>query len=179
MKQPKQQTTREKARPKPVGYHWDQKEPVERQDGKKPCRWCKGPVAKGRKRWCGDECVTEWTRRTQWPVTRDMVFDRAKGICASCGQDCREVDQRRIDADCKSGVITRQQYDRLCRGRVMYRSKHRVPVSHCGWEVDHIRPIFQGGDWFDFGNLQLLCFPCHKAKSEADRKLSQAWKYYA
>lgn len=38
--------------------------------------------------------------------------------------------------------------------------------------VDHIRPINEGGDKFDFDNLQGLCDKCHNKKSgrEAHKK---------
>lgn len=42
---------------------------------------------------------------------------------------------------------------------------------HCGTkatEVDHIRPLSQGGAKWDPGNVQSLCSDCHDAKSEAD-----------
>lgn len=32
-------------------------------------------------------------------------------------------------------------------------------------EVDHIRPLFEGGHPTDPANLQSLCVPCHQAKS--------------
>lgn len=31
--------------------------------------------------------------------------------------------------------------------------------------VDHIKPIKQGGDWYDPSNLQSLCWSCHSKKS--------------
>jgi 5-methylcytosine-specific restriction protein A len=34
-----------------------------------------------------------------------------------------------------------------------------------GTEVDHIRPISQGGPEDDESNLQLLCKACHAAKT--------------
>lgn len=34
-----------------------------------------------------------------------------------------------------------------------------------GVDVDHIKPIAQGGEPFDVDNLQLLCKDCHKAKT--------------
>lgn len=34
--------------------------------------------------------------------------------------------------------------------------------------VDHITPVSAGGDWFDAGNLQSLCAPCHSVKTQED-----------
>lgn len=39
-------------------------------------------------------------------------------------------------------------------------------------EVDHIKPIADGGDPYEFGNLQSLCKRCHRmktAKENAER----------
>ncbi len=35
-------------------------------------------------------------------------------------------------------------------------------------EIDHIRPLFAGGT-DDIGNLQVLCYQCHKNKTARDR----------
>ena len=44
---------------------------------------------------------------------------------------------------------------------------------HCGREaqcVDHIRPLFAGGDRLDTTNLQSLCTSCNAIKSRDDRR---------
>lgn len=38
------------------------------------------------------------------------------------------------------------------------------PAKH----VDHIKPISEGGEWFDGANLQSLCHDCHNRKTQAD-----------
>jgi 5-methylcytosine-specific restriction endonuclease McrA len=40
-------------------------------------------------------------------------------------------------------------------------------------EVDHMVPIFKGGQSLGHENLQLLCYQCHKIKSVEERK---GWK---
>lgn len=35
-------------------------------------------------------------------------------------------------------------------------------------EVDHVVPIFKGGNSLGLGNHQILCALCHKAKTKAD-----------
>ena len=37
-------------------------------------------------------------------------------------------------------------------------------------EVDHIKPLEQGGAPFDFDNLQSLCKPCHVKKSAEEAR---------
>ena len=35
-------------------------------------------------------------------------------------------------------------------------------------ELDHIKPVHQGGSWWDEGNLQVLCRGCHFEKTAAE-----------
>lgn len=35
-------------------------------------------------------------------------------------------------------------------------------------EVDHVKPVSQGGAFFRRGNLQALCRACHEAKTAAE-----------
>lgn len=37
-------------------------------------------------------------------------------------------------------------------------------------EVDHIKPLYQGGDQYAIANLQTLCRPCHFAKTAAENR---------
>ena len=36
-------------------------------------------------------------------------------------------------------------------------------------EVDHIQPVYQGGDAWSATNLQVLCRDCHIRKTQGDR----------
>ena len=37
-------------------------------------------------------------------------------------------------------------------------------------EIDHITPVSQGGDFWDLDNWQGACSPCHKRKSDRERR---------
>jgi hypothetical protein len=39
------------------------------------------------------------------------------------------------------------------------------------WQVDHIKPVYEGGGQCSLDNLQTLCTICHKQVSEAHRQL--------
>lgn len=63
--------------------------------------------------------------------------------------------------------------------RIRARQLARAPMCEgceraAAREVDHIRPISEGGSRRDPGNLQSLCKPCHSAKTNAQRRGS-AW----
>ena len=59
---------------------------------------------------------------------------------------------------------------RILRRRILDRDGWRcVQCGKAGrLEVDHIKPIRDGGDWWDPANLQLLCRPDHFSKSAGE-----------
>lgn len=56
------------------------------------------------------------------------------------------------------------------RRQAIIRARYRC--QQCGragrLEVDHIKPAFEGGDEWDFDNLQVLCRACHIAKTRRE-----------
>lgn len=55
--------------------------------------------------------------------------------------------------------------------RAAFLKQHPVCAA-CGWQanvVDHIRPVTQGGGFYDVSNLQPLCTSCHNRKSAKER----------
>jgi 5-methylcytosine-specific restriction enzyme A len=180
--------TKRRRAPKPKGYHFTQKEPVRRKDGKPACRWCLGAVEKPRRSFCSDACVQEWKRRTDFAITRRMVFDRDGGQCQLCRRDCQALDlewlqgqtyharwwltaspEARQKLTAKGEIILDPEgsplpfayWGRLTDLAIQYRVDNKLPLTHPGWEVDHIQPVCEGGDYFDLQNLRLLCQPCH------------------
>ncbi len=37
--------------------------------------------------------------------------------------------------------------------------------NNTGIEIDHVKPISQGGEMYDYDNLQMLCHVCHTRKT--------------
>ena len=63
---------------------------------------------------------------------------------------------------------------RVARRRALERDNWTCQGAGCGKqlglaEVDHIKPVSQGGAEFDPANLQTLCRRCHMAKTRAER----------
>ena len=70
----------------------------------------------------------------------------------------------------------------------------RMALERDGWrcrtcgkagrlEVDHVKPLFQGGEPFELGNLSSQCRDCHKKKSTQENgggpgPERMAWKAY-
>lgn len=122
------------------------------------CRWCgedtgarlKNGDVDHRVRWHG-RCSAEYN--SYHPAAqRDRLWDRETGLCASCLRFCPKRE------------TTRPEYAEDLRAR--YREPHDV-THYRRWACDHIVPLIDGGANAD-ENLQLLCEPCHKAKTAAE-----------
>lgn len=110
----------------------------------KVCRWCKGPLPKGRYSFCsgdrtkrrhgivtpGHGCVHEHCLRSQPAYMRQAVYDRDRGVCAIGGKAC--------------GVA--------CEGQ---------------WQADHIIPVSEGGGECGLDNMRTLCTRHHKEATKA------------
>jgi 5-methylcytosine-specific restriction endonuclease McrA len=76
----------------------------------------------------------------------------------------------------KYKITLSRMYGSKCNtsyGRPVYRNtKNKSSKVGCGrpfplalLTVDHIIPISKGGPVFDIGNMQLLCWECHRKKT--------------
>jgi 5-methylcytosine-specific restriction endonuclease McrA len=110
------------------------------------CRWCRGPVARPRRTFCGDACVHEWKiRSSPWYVRRE-VKKRDKGICQLCGTNVVKAHRAWTRAKPPAGDRAARKAWRAARPR---------------WEADHIVPVADGGGECGLENYRLLCRPCH------------------
>ncbi|MGW1678515.1 HNH endonuclease [Saccharopolyspora sp. NPDC002376] len=72
-----------------------------------------------------------------------------------------------------------QPRGRLARRDIAFKAEHlrREPnCRSCGRpaeQVDHIRPLSQGGAMFDHANAQSLCATCHDHKTRAENAARQ------
>lgn len=175
--------------PRAMGYHFDAAEMEVRPDGRPACRWCRGPVPKGRRSWCGDpRCRWEWERRSRWAATRRAVVLRDGGICRRCGLDCEalrreffrvlaEVCGLDLAVGLAEGWTPKVKVPDVIVADFARRTGQPPCVFRNGGpfiEVDHVIPLTDGGDAFEWTNLQLLCAACHRAKTKADDRARRA-----
>lgn len=118
------------------------------------------PLPGRRRSWCSDECVGLWYVATSGVRALAHLVDLHGHACWGCGA-----------TEQPGGIWEWADPDELPQG--IYPPEPR-PVA---LEVEHVRPLWSLTDaertelrwWLPF-NLQLLCVPCHRAKSKRETR---------
>lgn len=132
---------------------------------KRACTWCGKPVPARSSKWCGSVCVYEFRSRCDSAHQAAEVTRRDAGICQICGRDT-------FLSERVWRHYVRQTHDRgpdvaglLGYGRGQWR------------EVDHARPVCEGGGLCGITGLRLLCGACHDSETDAlNRRRKQKTK---
>lgn len=105
------------------------------------CKWCYKRSTIGRAHYCGKACQDS-AQMFCYPQSSGYEFIkwRQKGLCARCSYDFKTKIKKRHDGTDDQG------------------------------EIDHVKPIYQGGFPLGWNNHQLLCGECHRIKTSEDRK---------
>lgn len=122
--------------------------PVRDEMGRPVCRWCRGPVPKPRRTFCGQACVHEWKIRSSPWYVRQQLKKRDKGLCARCGVNVMQAHRAWSRAKPPASDRAARREWRLARPR---------------WEADHIVPVADGGGECGLDNYRVLCRVCHVA----------------
>jgi 5-methylcytosine-specific restriction endonuclease McrA len=117
-------------------------------NGEKLCRNCKGPMPKGARHNCSKSCSDEWMCKTSPSHARLRVWERDRGVCAICRKD----------------VVAGKTWPGGAPRRNHWRGTGDL------WQVDHIKPVIEGGGECGLDGLRTLCTGCHKAETAALRK---------
>lgn len=133
---------------------------VERDaDGTPLCRFCNRRVLPPRRTFCSDQCVHEWSVRSNVQYARAHVFLRDRGVCSICGIDtvalADELTQLRTSDEAE---WRRQWAEMVSQGWDAARQLNM-------WDADHILPVTEGGGLCGLENLRTLCIPCHRAET--------------
>lgn len=130
--------------------------------------WCLQPLKGGQRKWCSEECVSyalAWAR-PQTGHGLAVLLERQGYACAECQLDYKPYwDQALAKQNRWPGRDLPTQIDRHMRWL-----KRLVPDAQKP-EVDHIVGVAIGGQTLGFDNTQVLCRPCHKAKTKLDCKV--------
>lgn len=133
-------------------------------NGRPLCRWCKKEVPKGRRTFCNEECIHEWSLRTSPQYVRIKVFERDHGICAMCGIDTVKMEKDLAELFRVNPAEWQARWD------YMMKSGWKSNRRHGLWDADHIEAVVDGGGMKGLNNYRTLCVPCHKGET---KKLQQ------
>jgi 5-methylcytosine-specific restriction endonuclease McrA len=96
------------------------------------------------------------------PDLRDEVFERDKGVCATCAKDTVAFDAQ---FDNIKGPPDLQRYWRAKTLREM-----GIPPGASLWHAHHVKAVSDGGGECGIENLITLCWRCHKAETKKQQQ---------
>ena len=160
-----------------VGGHVNPKSLPRGPNGRALCRQCGVEVPKGRRTFCGDQCVDQWKIKTDPTFVRIKLFDRDRGVCALCGLDTVKTlkELHDLDAfydiqysharryDIKANITLKARLQDLGISVSRY-----VGVRYCHygiWDADHIVPGVEGGGECGLDNYRTLGCRCHNQET--------------
>jgi hypothetical protein len=138
---------------------------------RKLCAWCCEGDLDGRQKYCGKNCA-ESAEAHFYPQKEQglkFLLERQDWKCAICQFDYLPVLQEITKKDRVSytdGSILPLSPETLS-WYTFKRLKRKVDKANRP-EVDHIVPIYKGGESLGLENHQAICFTCHKAKTKRD-----------
>jgi len=109
------------------------------------CRICDDPIPRGSRAYCSDRCATEGRVRRSPEFAADLFRFKFGTRCASCGADeglWRKAWEAASEALREVGIVY-------------------LLSAFPTFQLDHIRPVADGGGSCGLENYRLLCRPCH------------------
>ncbi|XP_031236994.1 DNA annealing helicase and endonuclease ZRANB3 isoform X2 [Mastomys coucha] len=149
------------------------------KEGRPLCLRCQHPTCQpepGSKastwdsRFCSLKCQEEFWIRSNNSYLRAQVFATEHGVCQLCGMNAQELFLRMRDAP-KSQ--RKNLLDSAWTAKLPLEQLNemlRDPGEGHFWQVDHIRPVYEGGGRCALDNLQTLCTVCHKERTAQQAK---------
>lgn len=103
-------------------------------NGRNLCRWCQQEVPKGRITFCSDGCVHEWSLRTNPSYLRNATWKRDKGICKTCGRQCKRNGTGNADSWYADHIVEVREGGGQCGLENMQTLCH---ACHCAKTKEH------------------------------------------
>ena len=137
------------------------------------CAWCNVTrITDRRRKYCTDDCSQSayFYSYPQNPAAKAWRLIEVQACaCVGCGLDYTAEIERRIQGIEHYNDRMRKQHpdwfkaDKVTYYRLGYNTGEK-------WHVDHINPLFKGGDGIGMDNVQVLCVECHKRKTVEERR---------
>jgi hypothetical protein len=137
------------------------------------CAWCaEGVLRHGNQKYCTNDCsrsAMAWA----YPQKEEglfMLLYRQEWKCNVCQYDYRPIGEQiheEIYRKYSSFGGAPHKFGEAYDWMLIKRLKNRVPDER-GLDVDHIVPIFKGGQSIGLDNHQAICRTCHRTKTSKD-----------
>lgn len=131
---------------------------------RRQCIWCANRLIGRQRRYCSTDCRdSAWVNcYPQKPKSKAFIMVHEQSCaCKSCGLSIEEEISQWMKARFELEGFLPTLYQ---LGAAM---THHFSVN---FETDHIVPISKGGPGAGLDNVQVLCVPCHREKTNQDRK---------
>lgn len=149
------------------------------KEGRPLCLRCQHPTCQPEQtakasawdsRFCSLKCQEEFWIRSNNSYLRAQVFATEHGVCQHCGVDAQELFLRMRDApkSHRKSLLNAAWTAKLPLEQL--NEMLRNPGEGHFWQVDHIRPVYEGGGQCSLDNLQTLCTVCHKERTAQQAK---------
>ncbi|XP_059136826.1 DNA annealing helicase and endonuclease ZRANB3 [Peromyscus eremicus] len=149
------------------------------KEGRPLCLRCQHPTCQAEQgskasawdsRFCSLKCQEEFWIRSNNGYLRAQVFAVEHGVCQLCGVNAQELFLRVRDAP-KSQ--RKNLLDAAWTAKLPLEQLNemlRNPGEGHFWQVDHIKPVYEGGGQCSLDNLQTLCTVCHRERTARQAK---------
>lgn len=141
----------------------------ERGKPKRLCAWCNTTeLTHGNQKYCSTDCSNSamaWAYPQKEDALRYLLL-RQEWKCILCQYDYKSHIEDIVARDKRMLGNDFYAWERL-PWYYFKRLKRRVPKDRRP-EVDHIVPIYKGGQSLGLDNHQAICYTCHKDKTKKD-----------
>lgn len=137
------------------------------------CAWCgEGRLHHGNQKYCKEECGN-FAMAWSYPQKEQGLYyllKKQEFKCALCQYDYVPLFEQTVARwNNESSYWEPWDYRNKFSWHHIKEVKHRAPKDR-RLEVDHIIPIYKGGQSLGLDNHQAICYTCHKTKTSQDLK---------
>ncbi|KAK2166038.1 hypothetical protein LSH36_43g04079 [Paralvinella palmiformis] len=114
-------------------------------------------------RFCSQLCMDQYWMKGSRGYSMQQVYQTEHGICQLCDFDAQQLyDKIKNTTNLykRAKLIQESKYGTL--KTAIKQKMANNPVRGLFWQVDHIKPVIEGGGTCDIDNLRTLCVLCHR-----------------